>query len=358
VSLNTRTRFIFLSLITLWAVCSPTVSAQIIKRRQVFSTETPSENLTIEPKTKDARILEGFPAAEISDLQNAFLTNGAEKKSADEESGGTNFKTLPTDLVRDFRPVNQAARRISFDDSYAARAEKPTFRFTPSGARDLPEDTKRFQPDDDDAISLTPENFRWGPAIRQSLLLLGVQHGYALAFQEKTRRALKGKFFKDYFNSVKNLHGWDDKNRFFTNYIAHPMQGSVTGFIYVHNKPSEIKLEFGASGDYWRSRLKAMAWSAAWSTQFELGPISQSSIGNVGLSDRLGYVDLVITPTVGTALLVTEDAIDRFLIKPIERAGANFYIRALARMFLNPTRTLANLFRFKEPWYRDRPLAR
>ena len=69
----------------------------------------------------------------------------------------------------------------------------------------------------------------------------------------------------------------------------------------------------------------------------------------------MGYVDLVITPTVGTALLVTEDAIDRFLIRRIERATDNLYIRALARMFLNPTRTLANLFRFKEPWYRDRP---
>jgi len=83
--------------------------------------------------------------------------------------------------------------------------------------------------------------------------------------------------------------------------------------------------------------------------------VSQSSIGNVGLYGKMGYVDLVITPTVGTALLVTEDAIDRFLIRRIERATDNLYIRALARMFLNPTRTLANLFRFKEPWKRDRP---
>lgn len=194
--------------------------------------------------------------------------------------------------------------------------------------------------------------FHWGPAIKQSLLFLGVQHGYALT-QPKTRRNLRGPFLKDYFESLGNLKGWADGGRFFTNYIAHPMQGSMTGFIQIHNDPKGMREEFGRSKNYWKSRMKAMAWSAAWSTQFELGPISQASIGNVGKSRKLTYVDLVITPTAGSALLVTEDAMDRYVVRWIERRTNRLAVRIPTRMLLNPTRTCANLLRFKKPWHRD-----
>lgn len=204
----------------------------------------------------------------------------------------------------------------------------------------------------DDSVS--DEGFRWGPAVRQSLMFLGIQHGYAFT-QRKTREALRGKFWKDYVGSVKSLHGWADGGRFSTNYISHPMQGSFTGFIQIQNDPKGIKQEFGSSGAYWRSRLKAMAWTAAWSTQFELGPISQASIGNVGLKGKQTYIDIVVTPTIGTAWLVAEDALDLLIIKRIERRTGSFYVTMFFRMILNPTRTMANIFRFKNPWYRDRP---
>jgi hypothetical protein len=191
--------------------------------------------------------------------------------------------------------------------------------------------------------------FRWGSAVRQSLLFLSVQHGYALT-QPKTRRDLHGPFFKDYFRSVRALHGWADGGRFFTNYVAHPMEGSLLGFIQVQNDPRGSRLRFNDAG-YWRSRMKALAWSAAWSTQFEIGPVSQASIGNVGLHGKQTYVDIVVTPTVGTALLVTEDALDRYVVGRIERRGK--YARIFARMALNPTRTAANLLRFEKPWHRD-----
>ena len=194
--------------------------------------------------------------------------------------------------------------------------------------------------------------FHWGSAIKQSLLFLGVQHGYALT-QAKTRRNLRGPFLKDYFESLGNLQGWADGGRFFTNYIAHPLQGSLTGFIQIHNDPKGIRQEFGRSKNYWKSRMKAMAWSAAWSAQFELGPISQAAIGNVGLSRKLTYVDLVITPTAGSALLVTEDAMDRYVVRWIERRTNRLAVRIPTRMLLNPSRTCANLLRFKKPWHRD-----
>lgn len=194
-------------------------------------------------------------------------------------------------------------------------------------------------------------HFRWRAATEQSLLFLAVQHGYALT-QPKTRRDLHGPFFRDYARSVRSLHGWADGGRFFTNYIAHPMEGSLLGFIQVQNDPAGSRLRFNDAG-YWRSRAKALAWSAAWSTQFEIGPVSQASIGNVGLHGKQTYVDIVMTPTGGLGLLVAEDALDRYVIEKLERRTNKAYVRILSRMALNPSRTAANLLRFKKPWYRD-----
>lgn len=197
------------------------------------------------------------------------------------------------------------------------------------------------------------QSFHWLKAIKQSLLFLGVQHGYAMT-QPKTRSDLKGSFFKDYVRSVKSLRGWDDGGRFFTNYIAHPMQGSLYGFIQIQNDPKGMNLSFNNSNAYWRSRLKALAWSAAWSTQFEIGPVSQASIGNVGLHGKQTYVDLVVTPIGGFGWIVLEDFVDKNIIHLIERrSSGNFYIKIASRTFLNPSRSAANLLRFKKPWHRD-----
>ena len=197
------------------------------------------------------------------------------------------------------------------------------------------------------------QSFHWLTAIKQSLLFLGVQHGYAMT-QPKTRRDLKGAFFKDYVRSVKSLHGWDDGGRFFTNYVAHPMQGSLFGFIQIQNDPRGMNLSFDNSNAYWRSRLKALAWSAAWSTQFEIGPVSQASIGNVGLHGKQTYVDLIVTPIGGFGWIVLEDFVDKNIIRLIERrTSGNFYSKIASRTFLNPSRSAANLLRFKTPWHRD-----
>lgn len=202
--------------------------------------------------------------------------------------------------------------------------------------------------------------FHWKPALQQYLLMLAVQHGYALT-QDKTRRELRGPFVKDYFRAVSNLSGWADGGRFFTNYIAHPMEGAIYGYIQIQNDPKGITQKFGRSRHYWNSRLKAMAWSAAASTQFEIGPLSQASIGNVGRDRghddkkrKLTYVDIVVTPTLGTAWLLGEDMLDRYMIGFVERKTNNLFLRNMLRVTLNPMRSCANLLRFKNLWHRDR----
>ncbi len=198
-----------------------------------------------------------------------------------------------------------------------------------------------------------PQKFEWGRAVWQSGIFLGIEHSFRLT-QAKTRRELRGKFFKDYAESVRNIHGWGDGDGPFTNYIAHPMQGSVAGFIQIQNDPRGITREFGGDGAYWRSRLKSMAWSAAYSTVFEIGPVSEATIGNVGKDPRTaGYTDLVVTPIGGLAMTILEDALDRFVIGRFETSGHSPAKQRVLRVALNPTRSMANLLRFKRPWHRD-----
>ena len=132
------------------------------------------------------------------------------------------------------------------------------------------------------------------------------------------------------------------------------MQGGVAGFIQIQNDPGGITRELGWDGAYWRSRLKAMAWSAAYSTQFEIGPISEATIGHVGKrAGTAGYTDLVVTPVGGLGMTVLEDALDRFVLRRFESNSSSANWQRILRMTLNPQRSLANLLRFKRPWHRD-----
>ena len=178
-------------------------------------------------------------------------------------------------------------------------------------------------------------------------------------FQKRTNSELGGPFFRDWEKSVKNLRGWADGDIFFINYVAHPMQGAATGRIFINNSDKSKKQEFGTSKDYWTSRMKAMAWSAFWSTQFELGPVSEASIGNVGIHDnvgrsRMGWVDLVMTPTAGTGVLIGEDIIDKYILKNwLEKQTVSRTKIKVFRTFFTPTTSFVNLLRGKLPWKRD-----
>ena len=230
----------------------------------------------------------------------------------------------------------------------------PPRRFSPSDGETVPTDGETVSIDDPDPKNGVSEKFHWRSAVLQSIMIQSVQHAYAVTIQEKTRREFKGPWLKDWFRSVRNIHGWSDGNRFFTNYIAHPMQGGMTGFIYLQNHDRLKRQKFAESKTYWVDRLKAMAWSAAWSTQWEIGPFSQAAIGNVGLKKGMAFVDLVVTPTVGTAWMILEEALDRYIIRHLEKRS-NVAVRMLLRSLLNPMRGVANTLRFKEPWHRDRP---
>lgn len=198
------------------------------------------------------------------------------------------------------------------------------------------------------------DSFHWRPALVQSGLFLGIQHAFRLATEPGTREALKGPFFRDWLRSVKRTSGWGDGDPFIVNYVGHPMMGAVTGYIQIQNDPPGRSAQFGRSEEYWKSRMRALAWSLAYDVQFELGPASEASLGNVGLQPGTsGVVDLVVTPLAGLAVIALEDALDRHVIRRLEAKSDNRVWKLLVRSVLNPDRSFANMLRFRVPWHRD-----
>jgi hypothetical protein len=191
------------------------------------------------------------------------------------------------------------------------------------------------------------------------MLFMAIEHGFRLGTQADTRESLKGPFFRDYFRSVRGLRGWGDGDPFLTNYIGHGMMGAVTGYMWLNNDPASREAGLKFSREYFKHRLRALTFSAVYSTQFELGPLSEASLGNVGIKPGkksphpMSYTDIVVTPTVGTLWLLGEDALERFVVRPVEGRTANRFVRVMVRSWLNPSRSFANLLRGKWFWYRD-----
>lgn len=197
-------------------------------------------------------------------------------------------------------------------------------------------------------------------AITGSLRLLLIEHSVRIGFQEKTRRELGGNFFRDYARSVKIPTTWEDGDSWLVNYVGHPIHGAASGFVWLDNEDGAHDPRIGFSWDYWASRGRAAAWVAIYSYQFEFGPLSEASIGNVGMRERTsGWVDHVVTPAAGFGFVVAEDALDRFLIRRVESWTGNRFYRATVRMLFNPSRTLSNLAQGRTPWFRVlRPIGR
>jgi hypothetical protein len=190
-----------------------------------------------------------------------------------------------------------------------------------------------------------------------SFRLLMIEHGWRIAFQEKTRQGLDGPFWQDYKRSVHIPNQWEDTDAWWVNYIGHPVHGAAAGYIWIDHDPN-APVEISLTRKYWMSRGRAAAWAAAYSIQFEYGPLSEASIGNVGMNPATnGWVDHVTTPVGAFGLMVAEDAVDRFFVKWAEARAKNPVYRFALRIVFNPSRTLSNTASGRWPWHRDdRPL--
>jgi hypothetical protein len=195
-----------------------------------------------------------------------------------------------------------------------------------------------------------PGGIDWKPLLWQSAHMLAWQHGVRFAHEERTRRHVASvPTLKNWLTVLKSLDNWDDGGRTFTNYVAHPAQGATQAWLLVHNDPKGRQLVIGDDG-YWTSRRKAFVFTTLSSVQFEIGPVSEAMLGL--RPEREGWVDFVITPALGITWLIGEDFLDRHLVRKVERRGNDGLTRTV-RTLLAPSRTFANMLRFRVPWHRD-----
>jgi hypothetical protein len=213
-------------------------------------------------------------------------------------------------------------------------------------------------------VETKQEHFHWGPALAETFFFTSFMHAKRLADPD-TIPELKGPLFLDYFRSVAGLHGWDDHDPFQVQYIGHSFHGATDSRIELQNNPNGRAIDWGQDG-YWHSRCVAMAWNALWGAQFKIGPYSEAMIGNVGLPNqyrkrpippgagygRMAWSEFFVNPVGGTAWVVSEDLLDRYVVRRME-GKANRYFMYFARSFFTPSRAWANLLRFQLPWYRE-----
>jgi hypothetical protein len=124
-----------------------------------------------------------------------------------------------------------------------------------------------------------------------------------------------------------------------------------------------MTLDLSNTWPYWRSRLRATAFTTAYSFAWKLGPFGEAGIGHNGdhlvpqgggkpWSNETGWVELVTTPVGGLLWTMAEDSLDRYVVKKIEEKQRR-PATLLLLSFLTPSRATANIFRFRPPWYRD-----
>jgi len=225
-------------------------------------------------------------------------------------------------------------------------------------------------------VPVQKESFHWHRALTESFTFLLIEQAYVVHTDFYWVVSENGIPFNHYWRDYKQSlsewthSGWNDGDPNWFGYVGHPIQGALTGFIEIQNDPQGRKLEFSKTKAYWWSRLKAGLWNAAYSTQWNLGPLSEVTVEKYGTKDRppwtyagtypctqhcltgVGQIDVVMTPLGGTGWLIGEDFLDKEVVRRVEGATQNRLLIDTARVALNPIRAGANMLHGEHPWYR------
>ena len=207
----------------------------------------------------------------------------------------------------------------------------------------------------------------WVRVVGSSMLFLSMQHSGNLAMDEDAQQHfLNADFWHDYELTLHrySYNRWNDGDPFGVDYVGHPIMGAITNSIYEQNDPKQRALLFENTQRYWMGRLRATAYSALYSAQWKVGPVSESSMGNIGIktyyspklgrnTNETGMVDFFVTPVGGLLWNVGEDYVDKIWFRRIAHNVRNPFV-LLAASVMTPARSGANILRFRAPWYRDR----
>jgi hypothetical protein len=188
--------------------------------------------------------------------------------------------------------------------------------------------------------------------LQYSVQLIFYEHVMRVAVQPFTRAELDGPFWRDYINSVKMPKKWGDLDSWEVNYIGHSMAGSSGVRLWlVQREPNHLG---NGNKHYWKAMFRGFLFSILFSEQFEIGPLSEASIGNVGLREgRTGWTDHIVTPFGAVLWTMYEDAVDKWVLTWIEKHVPLNMAKVAARLILCPGWMLANIGMNRLPW--DRP---
>jgi len=256
-----------------------------------------------------------------------------------------------------------SSRTNPFDPSAGfASSESTTDRDSASGVVSAPGEKKGLD---------------WGRALTESFTFLVIEQAYVVHTDFNWVVVENGipfnHYWRDYNQSLTSWYhaGWSAGENPLYNYVGHPIQGAMTGFIELQNDPKYEKLEFSNTKIYWRSRLKAMLWNAVYSTQWSMGPLSEMTVEKYGTAARppwnangtfpcntntcysgVGKVNIVMTPVGGLGWMLTEDILDKKIAEWVEGRTENRFLINTVRCSLNPIRGGANILHGRRPWYR------
>ena len=265
-------------------------------------------------------------------------------------------------------------------DATKSRTFSPTTLLDPSAAMEANSDGTTDAPTSAhnaiSGVTFQPEHFHWRRALTESFTFLVIEQAYVIHSDFSWVVSENGvpfnHYWRDYMQSLSEWtrSGWNDGDPNWYGYVGHPIQGALTGFIQIQNDPASEKLEFSKTKAYWWSRFKAALWNAAYSTQWNLGPLSEVTFEKYGTKDRgpwnyngtypcthhcltgVGQIDIVMTPLGGTGWLIGEDFLDNKIVRRVEDATQSHFLIDTVRCALNPIRGGANILHGEAPWYR------
>jgi hypothetical protein len=217
-----------------------------------------------------------------------------------------------------------------------------------------------------------PGGIHWGPLLRDWWVNLVMEQSERILKESKTRDQLSGPFFKGWINTVSmyRFDRWDDDDKFITSYLGHPTQGAIVAAIFWQNNDHvRFADQDFHSAAYRKALLQAFAFVTVDAVQWKLGPISEASIGHVGMPahwwdrdckelnipcrPRTGMNDLVLNEVGGTAMTIGFQWLDKHVQKRIEERVQSRVLIDTTRLFTNPPQAVANIVRFRAPWFRD-----
>lgn len=222
--------------------------------------------------------------------------------------------------------------------------------------------------------------FHWRRALLESFMFLSIEQAYVVHTDYHWVTVRTGIPFNQYWSDYKHslntwIHsGWNDGDPLMYGYVGHPIQGALTSYIQIQNDPRGDALEFSNTKEYWHSRFRATIWNAVYSTQWNIGPLSEITVEKYGSALRspwnagngkwpcnthhcytgVGQIDLVMTPIGGLAWTIGEDFLDKNIARRLEESTRNRFLIDVTRCAVNPIRGGASMLHGRRPWWRAR----